>query len=65
MNGSKPISVLIFGSGAVGTYVGGSLALAGHRVVFIEQPAVAAELRAAWAAAGSIRRQIPEGIQGN
>jgi 2-dehydropantoate 2-reductase len=37
--------VLIFGSGAVGTYVGGSLALAGHKVVFIEQPAVAADLR--------------------
>ncbi len=45
MNDLKPISVLIFGAGAIGTYVGGSLALAGHRVVFIEQPSVAAELR--------------------
>ncbi len=44
MNGLKPISVLTFGAGAIGTYVGGSLALAGHRVVFIEQPSVAAEL---------------------
>jgi 2-dehydropantoate 2-reductase len=44
MNGVKPISVLVFGAGAIGTYVGGSLALAGHRTVFIEQPAVAAEL---------------------
>jgi 2-dehydropantoate 2-reductase len=46
MDGSKPISVLIFGSGAVGTYVGGSLANAGHRIVFLEQPSVAADLRA-------------------
>jgi 2-dehydropantoate 2-reductase len=45
MDGTKTISVLSFGSGAVGTYVGGSLALAGHRVVFIEQPSVAADLR--------------------
>lgn len=45
MNGLKPISVLTFGAGAIGTYVGGSLALAGHRVVFIEQPSIAAELR--------------------
>ncbi|MGB8215647.1 MAG: 2-dehydropantoate 2-reductase [Anaerolineales bacterium] len=40
----KPISVLVFGAGAIGTYVGGSLALAGQRVVFIEHPSVAAEL---------------------
>jgi 2-dehydropantoate 2-reductase len=45
MNGLKPISVLTFGAGAIGTYVSGSLALAGHRVVFIEQPSIAAELR--------------------
>ena len=45
MNGMKPISVLTFGSGAVGTYIGGSLALAGHKVTFIEQPSVAADLR--------------------
>ena len=44
MNNLKPISVLTFGAGAIGTYVGGSLALVGHRVVFIEQPSVAAEL---------------------
>ena len=45
MTDSKSISVLIFGAGAIGTYVGGSLVKAGHRVVFIEQPFVAAELR--------------------
>ena len=46
MDGLKPISVLAFGAGAIGTYVGGSLALAGHRVVFIEQPSIANELQA-------------------
>jgi 2-dehydropantoate 2-reductase len=45
MSGLKPISVLTFGAGAIGTYVGGSLVLAGHRVVFFEQPSTAAELR--------------------
>ncbi len=44
MSELKPISFLVFGAGAIGTYVGGSLALAGQRVVFIEQPTVAAEL---------------------
>jgi 2-dehydropantoate 2-reductase len=39
------MSFLIFGAGAIGTYIGGSLVLAGHRVVFIEHPAVAPGLR--------------------
>jgi 2-dehydropantoate 2-reductase len=39
------LKVLSFGAGAIGTYIGGSLALAEHSVVFIEQPAVADELR--------------------
>lgn len=33
-----PMSFLIFGAGAIGTYIGGSLALAGHKVVFLERP---------------------------
>ncbi len=41
----KPLHVLTFGAGAIGTYVGGSLALAGHRVVFVEQPKAVEELR--------------------
>lgn len=45
MSDPKSFSVLIFGAGAIGTYVGGSLALAGHPVVFIEQFSVAEELR--------------------
>ena len=44
---SQPtLKVLTFGAGAIGTYIGGSLALAGHHVVFVEQPVVADQLRA-------------------
>lgn len=39
------MKILSFGAGAIGTYIGGSLALAGHQVVFVEQPKVAEELR--------------------
>ena len=39
------LNLLVLGAGAIGTYIGGSLALAGNRVVFVEQPAVAEELR--------------------
>ena len=40
----KKLSILTYGAGAIGTYMGGSLVLAGHKVVFIEQPEPAAEL---------------------
>ncbi len=36
---------LCFGVGAIGTYIGGSLAAAGHKVVFVERPSVADEVR--------------------
>lgn len=36
--------ILAFGAGAVGTYIGGSLALIGHEVVFFERPQIAKEL---------------------
>jgi 2-dehydropantoate 2-reductase len=39
------LKILSFGAGAIGTYIGGSLALAGNQVVFVEQPAAADELR--------------------
>ena len=42
----NPLRVLSFGAGAIGTYIGGSLALHGHTVVFLERPPVAAELQA-------------------
>jgi 2-dehydropantoate 2-reductase len=41
MAASKHLNILSFGAGAIGTYIGGSLALAGHKVVFVEQPKVA------------------------
>jgi 2-dehydropantoate 2-reductase len=39
------MSFLCFGVGAIGTYIGGSLAAAGHKVVFIERPGIAEEVR--------------------
>jgi 2-dehydropantoate 2-reductase len=39
------LNILSFGAGAIGTYVGGSLALANHQVVFVERPEVVDELR--------------------
>ncbi|RME90311.1 MAG: 2-dehydropantoate 2-reductase [Anaerolineae bacterium] len=47
MTPAEPSSlrVLVFGAGAIGTYIGGSLALAGHSVTFIERPEAAGELR--------------------
>jgi 2-dehydropantoate 2-reductase len=41
----EKMNVLTFGAGAIGSYIGGSLALAGNRVVFVEQPGAAEELR--------------------
>lgn len=39
------MKVLVFGAGAIGTYFGGSLALSGHPVVFVERHSVMQELR--------------------
>jgi len=39
------LRILVFGAGAIGTYIGGSLAHTGHHVVFLERPEVAASLR--------------------
>ena len=39
------LKVLVFGAGAIGTYIGGSLALAGQQVVFVEQPKAVEDLR--------------------
>lgn len=45
-DGSLPsLRFLCFGVGAIGTYIGGSLALSGNRVVFVERPTVAEEVR--------------------
>jgi 2-dehydropantoate 2-reductase len=42
----EKLNILVFGAGAIGTYIGGSLALAGHHVVFLERPAQVEELQA-------------------
>jgi 2-dehydropantoate 2-reductase len=41
---SDNLRVLVFGAGAIGTYVGGSMAIAGHTVVFLERPELLSEL---------------------
>ncbi len=38
------MKILVFGAGAIGTYIGGSLAQAGHPAVFLERPEVAEAL---------------------
>jgi 2-dehydropantoate 2-reductase len=47
---------LVFGAGAIGTYIGGSLALAGEDVVFLDREEVAMELRKSGFSLG-----LPEG----
>lgn len=42
--GHEKLRFLVFGAGAIGTYIGGSLALKGHPVVFLEKPEVAKEI---------------------
>lgn len=42
---SPPLSILVFGAGAIGGYLGGSLALTGHRVAFLERSRNAPTLR--------------------
>jgi len=45
MGSEQPMKVLAFGAGAIGTYIGGSLALDGHYVTFVERPQVAELVR--------------------
>jgi len=45
LKASDTLNILIFGAGAIGTYFGGSLVLAGHTVVFVEQLKMVNELR--------------------
>ena len=42
---SSEMKFLVLGAGAIGTYIGGSLVLAGYQVVFVEQPRMVEELR--------------------
>lgn len=43
---NHPLKILSFGAGAIGTYIGGSLALAGHEVIFVERPKIVKMLSA-------------------
>jgi 2-dehydropantoate 2-reductase len=42
---NPPLRILVLGAGAIGTYIGGSLAQAGHPAVFVERSEVAAFIR--------------------
>ena len=42
---SSGMKFLIFGAGAIGTYIGGSLALSGNQVVYVEQQKMVEQLR--------------------
>jgi 2-dehydropantoate 2-reductase len=42
---SSGMKILIFGAGAIGTYIGGSLALSGNQVVYVEQLKMVEQLR--------------------
>lgn len=44
LTNSSGMKFLLFGAGAIGTYIGGSLVLAGHQIVFVEQPKMVQEL---------------------
>ena len=52
----KPLNFLCFGMGAIGTYIGGSLAAAGYKVTFIERPESFAKVKGR-----GLRIQIPSG----
>lgn len=41
----EKLKILCFGAGAIGTYIGGSLALAGADLAFVEQPEVLEQIR--------------------
>jgi 2-dehydropantoate 2-reductase len=45
MTVSRPLNVLTIGAGAVGTYIGGSLALHDHAVTFLERPEAGQSLK--------------------
>jgi 2-dehydropantoate 2-reductase len=52
----KKLNILVFGAGAIGGYLGGSMALRGHRVGFFEQESAAAMLQK-----NGLRLRLPSG----
>jgi 2-dehydropantoate 2-reductase len=53
-----PLDVLVFGAGAIGAYVGGSLALRGHRTVFVERAEIAVEIERSGLRIGTANGEI-------
>ncbi len=51
-----PLNILCIGAGAIGTYLGGSLMLAGNQVVFLEKASTAAQIQ-------QMRLQLSDGEQ--
>ncbi len=60
-NQTNSLSFLVFGAGAIGSYIGGSLALAGQKVVFFERPEIAVQLkeRGLHLEINQVKRDIP------
>jgi 2-dehydropantoate 2-reductase len=52
---------LVLGAGAIGVYTGGSLALSGHQVTFLDRPETAARLNQTglWLTRGGRRQRVP------
>lgn len=55
---AEALNILVIGAGAIGGYVGGSLALHGHRVTFVARPETAERLRRE-----GLRLRLPGGEQ--
>jgi 2-dehydropantoate 2-reductase len=53
----ETLNILVYGAGAIGTYIGGSLTRAGHQALFLERPASAAELLSR-----GLTVELPEGV---
>ncbi len=58
---------LVFGAGAIGSYIGGSLALTGQRVVFLEKPEISKQLaqHGIHLNIGGVERQIDQPLLAN
>ncbi|GAB4578672.1 MAG: 2-dehydropantoate 2-reductase [Anaerolineales bacterium] len=54
----EALSFLIIGAGAIGSYVGGSLAISGQRVTFLDRPEAVAQIQAR-----GITLRLPDGEQ--
>ena len=61
---TERLRILSIGAGAIGTYIGGSLALKGHQVVFVEREDTAEEIRSRglWLKLGEDEHHIPDPI---